>query len=1075
LSDTSDLNSTAFGDAVADGMTTVWALPCGYSFRYASISAGNNGGNGAACRFDSFDDELDAVAGLDQSGNGLSIYHSLPYGASAGPDLVSFSTNVRTADLYFLLDTTGSMGGSLSNLQIGLTSGTYVTGCPGGIIGGVRCIIPDAWFGVGRFDDFAVSPYGQPGIDVNYQHVLNMTSDAPSTSAAVNALTLHYGNDGPEIQVPSLWAVATGRGIAPYWAPQTSCTAGSYGFPCFRPGTIPIVMMFTDAEYHNGAGLTNLYDPNVLFGSVASGSLCSTGPAGTTYAFAPTGTGAAGGPVSYGVFSGAGTGGGSGATCFGSYSFPTVAGVAYTVSTCGTTGSPGGPVSFGPYSGSGAGGGSGASCIGSYSFPVTAGGTYTISTCGSMGSPGGAVSFGPYSGSGSGGGSGATCFGRYSFPTVAGATYTISTCGGYSGDTWMRVDGTCVCANDDSCGLGSACSCTATSTGTATICASTWSSASASWNYVVTGTVPATAGTYSGDPWLRVDGACTCSNDDSCGTLASSCTCTAASTGTATICASTFSSSAASWNYTVNGTVPATVGTYSGDPYVSVSGSCVCANDDACGTAASECTCIAGSTGISTICASTFSSSAASWNYRVTGTLPASTPTGPMTIPSSTAAYIYTGNNGSLLHNPLGVPCAADSTGGDATFLITIPTTKVMHFDTLGSTFDTGLAVYNSSGTSMACSDDCGCAPNGAASSIEVNLVPGTYTIVLGGFANQSGSFMFHSYPVATVVTPTSFVPQFTDAVNALNAIGAKIIVIDSSGGYAPAVNQGLALTNATGSLTTGGAPAVYSIASNGTGLGATVVNAVRDLANYSRMDVTALAIDNPATPVDERCFVNNPVGTPAGTIRLSNPAIGESAPYASGRCIDPPTSVGGVPTVARQCLPGSQVNFRASFTNDCVTATAVTQTFTFNVVTYGNGSYVLGTTPVTIIVPAFGYPPTGTFTNDVDGTTVCAAGEYADWSQVQLVSTTPAGTSIRVDVQTAATAAALGSAPIVTLGTVPPAVSPLDIRSALAAALQPGHLPALRVTFTLNADATRTFSPTVAGFRVLFDCVAGF
>ena len=59
-----------------------------------------------------------------------------------------------------------------------------------------------------------------------------------------------------------------------------------------------------------------------------------------------------------------------------------------------------------------------------------------------------------------------------------------------------------------------------------------------------------TCGSYSGDPWLRVSGACSCSNDDACG-LGSSCTCTATSNGTATICASTYSTSAASWRYTV--------------------------------------------------------------------------------------------------------------------------------------------------------------------------------------------------------------------------------------------------------------------------------------------------------------------------------------------------------------------------------------------------------------------------------------------------------------------------------------------------------------------------------------------
>jgi hypothetical protein len=69
---------------------------------------------------------------------------------------------------------------------------------------------------------------------------------------------------------------------------------------------------------------------------------------------------------------------------------------------------------------------------------------------------------------------------------VAGRTYTISTCGSYTGDPYVVVSGACVCTNDDSCGLGSSCTCVARSTGTATLCASSFSTASATWNYVVT-------------------------------------------------------------------------------------------------------------------------------------------------------------------------------------------------------------------------------------------------------------------------------------------------------------------------------------------------------------------------------------------------------------------------------------------------------------------------------------------------------------------------------------------------------------------------------------------------------------
>jgi hypothetical protein len=49
-----------------DGIVQVFALPCGLTFRYASVVAGNNGNPAPACEFWSFDAELDAVAGLNE-------------------------------------------------------------------------------------------------------------------------------------------------------------------------------------------------------------------------------------------------------------------------------------------------------------------------------------------------------------------------------------------------------------------------------------------------------------------------------------------------------------------------------------------------------------------------------------------------------------------------------------------------------------------------------------------------------------------------------------------------------------------------------------------------------------------------------------------------------------------------------------------------------------------------------------------------------------------------------------------------------------------------------------------------
>jgi hypothetical protein len=67
------LRDASAGDAVADSLVTVWALPCGLSFRYVSIQAGNDGNPGPECQFHSSDDELDAVAGLNEDDTAICI------------------------------------------------------------------------------------------------------------------------------------------------------------------------------------------------------------------------------------------------------------------------------------------------------------------------------------------------------------------------------------------------------------------------------------------------------------------------------------------------------------------------------------------------------------------------------------------------------------------------------------------------------------------------------------------------------------------------------------------------------------------------------------------------------------------------------------------------------------------------------------------------------------------------------------------------------------------------------------------------------------------------------------------
>lgn len=187
------------------------------------------------------------------------FYHTLAFGGPAVVDSAPIRVQIRTADVYFLMDTTGSMGGELTRLSTDLTSGTFISGCAGGVIGAIRCTIPDAYFGVGFHDDYPYGGYGSPG-DIVYRNTLDITASVSAAQAAVNTLTIHGGDDGPESQIPSLWSIATGGGLGSYSSARTGCPAGTFGYPCFRAGTIPIVIHITDAPYHNGPGGSYPYD-----------------------------------------------------------------------------------------------------------------------------------------------------------------------------------------------------------------------------------------------------------------------------------------------------------------------------------------------------------------------------------------------------------------------------------------------------------------------------------------------------------------------------------------------------------------------------------------------------------------------------------------------------------------------------------------------------------------------------------------------------------------------------------------------------------------------------------------------
>lgn len=167
------------------------------------------------------------------------FFFVLPYEGDAQSGQFDFSTTVNIADIFFSVDTTGSFGEEIAAIQASLENN---------IIPGVRAQIPDAAFGVGRFEDFPIEPYGLTG-DRPYELLQSITDDVPKILAGINALPPAAGGfDIPEAGYEALYQWATGAGIRDFgYAPFAANGLSGAGF---RKFALPIIIQITDARSH---------------------------------------------------------------------------------------------------------------------------------------------------------------------------------------------------------------------------------------------------------------------------------------------------------------------------------------------------------------------------------------------------------------------------------------------------------------------------------------------------------------------------------------------------------------------------------------------------------------------------------------------------------------------------------------------------------------------------------------------------------------------------------------------------------------------------------------------------------
>ncbi|MFN2626036.1 MAG: hypothetical protein ABR520_08140 [Mycobacteriales bacterium] len=144
-------------------------------------------------------------------------------------------------DVFFLVDTTGSMSPTIAGLREGI----------GKIVTDLARLRLDVQFGLGDFKDYPVEPYGDPS-DYPYKRRLPITEPGEPLREAIGTLEPSGGGDGPESDLTAVYQSVTGKGQRV--VPGVDAGAADFVAPGqdagFRPTALKVVILATDVQFH---------------------------------------------------------------------------------------------------------------------------------------------------------------------------------------------------------------------------------------------------------------------------------------------------------------------------------------------------------------------------------------------------------------------------------------------------------------------------------------------------------------------------------------------------------------------------------------------------------------------------------------------------------------------------------------------------------------------------------------------------------------------------------------------------------------------------------------------------------
>jgi hypothetical protein len=184
------------------------------------------------------------------------FYFVVPYKKTPDPttDTLKFSTDIQKVDVAFIMDTTGSMSGAISNLKNSLST-TIIPGLSS---------IPSVGFAVVDHRD-----WGDSWV-VKVRQII--TTSTSATTAAVSAMSAGEGGDTDEAQLAAMHFTLTGQAntsggqtIAAH-TPATGTTGGVD----FRKGAVPVLVLITDAPWHDPSGSATATNVTAAFKSASA-------------------------------------------------------------------------------------------------------------------------------------------------------------------------------------------------------------------------------------------------------------------------------------------------------------------------------------------------------------------------------------------------------------------------------------------------------------------------------------------------------------------------------------------------------------------------------------------------------------------------------------------------------------------------------------------------------------------------------------------------------------------------------------------------------------------------------------